>query len=309
MTNEELLNEELLRMIEDAKERKVTTLYLGTHQLTALPPEICQLTSLTALNLSFNQLTALPPEICQLPYLEEIYLDGNPLISPPLEIAEKGIDAIRAYFAALQSPEKTSSFRGTITYHAGDQPLNEVKLLLVGDGAAGKTSLVKQLLGEAFDQHEDTTHGISIRGWDVKIKQQNIRVNIWDFGGQEIQHATHQFFLSKRSLYVLVLNSRKDDRAEYWLRYIEAFGGDSPVLVVLNKQDENPSFDVNRPFLREKYQGIRGFFPTSCKTKEGLAQFNETLLTELAQVKMIGIRWPGTWFKVKRRLEQMVLAG
>ncbi|WP_347242416.1 hypothetical protein [Nostoc sp. FACHB-888] len=26
------------------------------------------------------------------------------------------------------------------------------------------------------------------------------RVNIWDFGGQEIYHATHQFFLTRRSL-------------------------------------------------------------------------------------------------------------
>ncbi|MCI5183947.1 MAG: hypothetical protein D3921_15755, partial [Candidatus Electrothrix sp. AW1] len=51
----------------------------------------------------------------------------------------------------------------------------------------------------------------------------------------EIMHATHQFFLSHRSLYVLVLDVRRDERPEHWLRYIETFGGDSPVLVVLNK--------------------------------------------------------------------------
>ncbi|WP_417914381.1 hypothetical protein [Candidatus Electronema sp. JM] len=64
----------------------------------------------------------------------------------------QGIDAIREYFANLQ---------------AGESALNQVKVLLVGDGAAGKTSLVKQLLGQPFDKDEDTTHGISIRGWDV----------------------------------------------------------------------------------------------------------------------------------------------
>jgi hypothetical protein len=32
---------------------------------------------------------------------------------------------------------------------------------------------------------------------------------IWDFGGQEIQHSTHQFFLTTRSLYLLVVDARK----------------------------------------------------------------------------------------------------
>jgi small GTP-binding protein len=268
----------------------LTELYLCDNQLTVLPPEICQLTNLTWLDLSFNYLATLPSEIAQLSSLTELNLDGNQLTSPPPEIISKGIDAIRQYLGNLQ---------------AGEQPLNQVKILLVGDGAAGKTSLVKQLLGEAFNQHEDTTHGISIRGWDVEAGGQPIKVNIWDFGGQEIMHATHQFFLSKRSLYVLVLDGRKDERAEYWLQHIESFGGDSPVLVVLNKQDSNPSFDLNRPFLLQKYPGIRQFFRTCCADGRGIAQFKEALITELGKVPMIGIRWPQSWFAVKQRIEQM----
>ena len=268
----------------------LTTLDLSNNQLMRLPPEIGKLTKMKALDLSNNQLAALPSEICKLRNLQQLLLWDNPLTSPPYEIANQGIDAIRRYFASLK-PE--------------DQPLNEVKVLLVGDGAAGKTSLVKQLLGEAFDKNEDTTHGISIRGWDVEAGGQPIKVNIWDFGGQEIMHATHQFFLSKRSLYVLVLDGRKDERAEYWLQHIESFGGDSPVLVVLNKQDSNPSFDLNRPFLLQKYPGIRQFFRTCCADGRGIDQFKAALITELGKVPMIGIRWPQSWFAVKQRIEQM----
>ncbi len=270
--------------------RNLTELNLWNNQLTALPPEICQLTNLTELYLSGNQLTALPPEIGQLTNLTSLHLNGNPLLSPPPEITKKGIEAIWKYFAALEK---------------GKQPLNEVKIILVGDGAAGKTSLVKQLLGEAFDKHEDTTHGINIRNWQVRAGGKAVKVNLWDFGGQEVMHATHQFFLSKRSLYVLVLDGRKDEKVEYWMRHIESFGEDSPVLVVLNKMDANPGFDVNRLFLTEKYQGIRCFQETSCNTGEGIREFRKALLKELAQVKMLETSWPGTWFAVKRRLEQM----
>ncbi len=268
----------------------IKALILSSNQLTALPPEICQLRNLTDLDLSGNQLSSLPSEICQLTSLEYLNLDDNPLLCPPLEIAVKGIEVMEEYFSELEK---------------GQQALNELKILLIGDGAAGKTSLVKQLLGQPFDEHEDTTHGISIQGWDPECAGKQIRVNAWDFGGQEIQHATHQFFLSKRSLYVLVLDSRKDDSTEYWLRHVETFGGDSPVLVVLNKIDSNPSFDVNRPFLREKYPGICGFFPLSCKTDKGVPEFKEALLAELAGMNMLSIIWPTSWFAVKRKLEEM----
>ena len=58
-------------------------------------------------------------------------------------------------------------------------------------------------------------------------------LNIWDFGGQEIMHSTHQFFFTKRTVYILVVNARQNenkDKTEKWLKRIESFGGDSPVI-------------------------------------------------------------------------------
>ncbi len=118
-------------------------------------------------------------------------------------------------------------------------------------------------------------------------------------------HATHQFFLSKRSLYVLVLDGRKDEDAEYWLKHIESFGGDSPVLVVMNKIDENAGFDVNRRFLREKYKGIKGFHRVSCAKNKGIAAFKKSLKKELGQVELLKSTWARSWFNVKKHLDKM----
>lgn len=57
-----------------------------------------------------------------------IWLFENPLKKPPIEIVRKGKKAIKAYFKSLEGEK---------------QALNEVKVLLVGDGGAGKTSNVK----------------------------------------------------------------------------------------------------------------------------------------------------------------------
>lgn len=275
---------------EIAQLKNLMVLYLHQNKLAALPPELFQLKNLRELILWNNQLTAVPPEICQLDELTNIDLSGNPIASPPPEVVKQGIEAIRLHFAFQQ---------------CSNQPLNEVKVILIGDKAAGKTSLVRQILGEQFNEHEEATHGISLRGWKTESGGRKIKVNLWDFGGQDTMHAAHQLFLSKRSMYLLVLDRDSDERTEYWLQHIKTFGGNSPVLVVLNKQDANADFNVNRSFLRENHHNIRDFLHTSCKTGVGITTLKEMLLAELAKVDMIAIRWPEPWFKVKLRLAQM----
>ena len=207
----------------------LTSLDLSGNQINVVEKFIIRLSMLRKLDLSSNSLTILPPDIIQMgmdikwsAYEDGICLMDNPLEQPPVEIVQQGTEAVRAYFASLEDEK---------------QALNEVKVLFVGEGASGKTSLIKRLFGEGFDPHEPMTHGIKIRDWHVAEAGEPIKVRMWDFGGQEIMHATHQFFLSKRSLYILVLDGRKEEKIEYWLKHIESFGGDSPVLVVINKID------------------------------------------------------------------------
>jgi len=217
--------------------------------------------------------------------------EDHPVKIPPVEIVKKGRTAVKDYLESLKKDESL--------------PLNEVKLLLVGDGGSGKTSLFRRMMKESFNENEPQTHGIYINSWEINRDKTDIIVHTWDFGGQEIMHATHQFFLSKRSIYILVLDGRKDEKTEYWLKHIESFGGDSPILVVINKIDENPSFEVNRKFLQDKYKNIKGFYRVSCKTADGINNFVYDLENELTKVEMIQTTWPGSWFHVKTGLENM----
>lgn len=223
--------------------------------------------------------------------IEGIEISSSNLEDPPPEILNRGREALIHYYQELAS---------------GLQPLNELKVILVGMGGSGKTSLVKRLLGEPFDPHENQTHGINIRTRTLGAKDVgDVKLHFWDFGGQEIMHATHQFFLSKRSLYLLVLDGRKEEDPEYWLQLIESFGGDSPILVVINKIDEHPSFDVNRRFLLQKYTGVRDFFRVSCRANSGVERLRKALEMEIGSVPILRTLWPRDWFEVKRKLEIM----
>jgi internalin A len=192
-----------------------TFLDLSGRNFKSLPIEITKLTNLTDLDLTHNELTSLPAEIAQLTNLTYLNLRDNPLPIPPETINKpQDVKAIFVALAGLKTGER----------------LNEAKLLVVGDGKVGKSSVVEQLLKGTFNPSKQTTLGVEINDEmqilhsEVKAKGEPIKLNIWDFGGQEIQHSTHQFFLTRRSLYLLVVDARKGDQLsniEYWLKLIE----------------------------------------------------------------------------------------
>jgi hypothetical protein len=268
----------------------LSNLDLRGNRLQKIPQEIIRLTNLTTLDLSDNQISNLPARIVDLPSLDNLYLEDNPLTSPPLEIGRKGVPAVRQYFTSLEEES---------------QVLDEVRVLLLGEKGSGKTSLTRCLVDERFDHNEPPTNGINIREHLIRQEKKKFTINIWDFGGHGIMDIAHQLFLSTRSLYVLVLDGGRDERLEYWLRHIESFGGDSPILIALNKQDANPGFTVNQRFLCKKYPQICGFFQISCASGHGITELKKALMQELTSEQFTGTRWSKNWFSVKQALEDL----
>ncbi|HYF65174.1 MAG TPA: GTP-binding protein, partial [Herpetosiphonaceae bacterium] len=183
----------------------------------------------------------------------------------------------------------------------------EAKVILVGEGTVGKTSLVKRLMHDQYNPAECKTEGIAIERWPLQLDDGEVRLNVWDFGGQEIMHATHQFFLTRRSVYLLALNCRAsdhDNRLDYWLKLVQSFAPDSPVIVVGNKADQH-ALDLDQRGLMLKYPQIKAFVATSCATGAGIAELRAEIARQLAGLKHLRDVLPLSWWSVKRQLENM----
>jgi internalin A len=280
-----------------AKLTNLTQLHLSGNQITEIPEALAKLTNLTQLYLSRNQITEIPEALESLPKLEKLDLRANPLpISPEILESSNDVGSVEDIFNYLR------------LLRSGEvRPLNEAKLLLVGQGSVGKTSLIKRLIHNKYDKNQPQTDGLNVQTWNVQVNSKDIRLNVWDFGGQEIYHATHQFFLTKRSLYLLVCNCRtseEENRIEYWLKLIESFGGKSPVIIVGNKKDEQP-LDINRKALREKYPNIQAIIETSCQDNIGIDELRAAIFKQIASLKEVYDLLPLSWFEVKQQLESM----
>ncbi|MCC5665284.1 leucine-rich repeat domain-containing protein [Nostoc sp. CHAB 5784] len=277
----------------------LTTLSLRNNQLSSLPPEFSQLSSLTTLSLRNNQLSSLPPEFSQLSSLTELYLDNNPLTSPPPEIVEQGTQAILTYLRERLE---------------GSQQQWVSKLLVVGEGGVGKTSLLRALRGEEFDTQESTTHGIEIKSLELTHPTQAVtmQLNTWDFGGQEIYHATHQFFLTNRSLFLLAWNARlgfEQGKLYYWLDTIKALAPESPILLVATHIDERDA-DLPLKELRDKYPQIIEHCKISSKSSNGIEKLRQGIAESAAKLPLMGEIWPTTWLDaanvIRTQLKQYI---
>ncbi|MFA8298732.1 MAG: COR domain-containing protein [Hyphomicrobiales bacterium] len=259
--------------------------------------------SITELNISYNQiqdLKSIEPQIINghyplywsdyIPY-KGINLKNNPLITPPPEIIRQGKKAMINYLQELEEQ--------------GHSKLLEAKILIIGDARVGKTTLYRKLkdVNSKLPLEEDSTKGIDIHTMDFN----DIKANIWDFGGQEIYHSTHQFFLTKRSLYIFVDDTSRDDiDYDYWFQLIEILSAKSPVLIVQNrKADRHKEFD-SRGF-KGQYENIKNVYSInlSLKTEEDKERFEKLkkeISFHISQLPHIGIELPKNWLDIRKEL-------
>lgn len=183
------------------------------------------------------------------------------------------------------------------------RPVNEVKLVLVGSGGVGKTSLGRRLGSGRFLDDEPSTHGIEISSLQRRMEGDDFSINLWDFGGQEVMHATHQLFLPRRGVFFIVLDARREESPEYWLRLVRTFGDASPTFVVINKIDQGATYDLNEKYVLSRFPNVSGIYRVSCLSGSGIAALRENLWDVVRTLPFVRTYWPAAWFRVREALE------
>ena len=299
---------------------------LSGNQFRELPKAIGRLTGLTRLYLDKNKLRELPDEMRQFSKLEGLYLHDNPELGIPDSVLGSTWLQVRDQNATPASPKAILDYYFRMRAEGG-AALNEVKLLLVGRGEAGKTSLSLQLRKGEFVAGQAETPGIAIEPWVVRCDGRTVKVHMWDFAGQEITHETHRFFLTERSMYVVVLDGRggqQMEEAEYWLEHVKKFGATkatdgsevhSPVVVVLNKWKTSGPYDVERRRLQREYPNIRAFVETDCKAARkgeaalGIEKLKATLASLIEGMDDVKREWPRSYQRVREALAEQQKTG
>jgi len=288
-----LQNNQLEHLRFNTPLRKLKTLHLRSNKLSELPDNL----------LSFTELDAL--------FLHDNAWKGNLAAAIPGEKHDNVRKPVQDYLRELS--------KGKV--------VNErVKIIIVGNGRVGKTSMLRRLKGLPFRKYEKFTHGVQLGELEKdnlpEVKTPRLSANVWDFGGQEIFYATHQFFLTDDALYILawtaeqnVLSYRERDKGhlpfdekwrskEYWLENIRHHAAAAPVLMVQTHCDScrepyNPLEYLQPPYLSECLE-------FDAESQEGLPRLKRLIAEKLnTGIPPFGEEYPETYDRVIGAIENM----
>uniref|UniRef100_A0A914X924 non-specific serine/threonine protein kinase n=1 Tax=Plectus sambesii TaxID=2011161 RepID=A0A914X924_9BILA len=274
-------------------------LNLTNQNIQAIPASIGLLVNLEQLNLSMClRLQTISEEAGRCP-LKTLQLAGCvSLNTPPQEVVKRGSDNAISYLRRLLR---------------GFQECKRTKLMMVGLGGAGKTSLVRALLSNHYQSEgttsEEITNGIDIAEWNVRVKSgetyETINYSIWDFAGQAVYYNTHQFFMSNRAVYFLVWNTRLGHEhagLEFWLSSIACHAPLAPIFVVGTHADQVIHTDIPELELTETFPQIVSFNHISVLTGQGVSELAEKLFEVTLQQSYMGEKVPTDWLNLEEAL-------
>lgn len=192
------------------------------------------------------------------------------------------------------------------------------KVVLLGEGTVGKTSLAHRLIEDEY-VIKDRTHGMNV--WrlelplppDAKLEREAL---LWDLAGQEDYRLIHQLFLEQTALALLLVNPQKDDpfvEAGDWLKALKTANDpeakrDAARLLIFSQIDVGGMKLSNAKIDRFREQhGFADWLPTSAKMGENCSdQENGGQPSKLKQLIAGSIPWDKLpWTSTPRLLAEL----
>lgn len=163
----------------------------------------------------------------------------------------------------------------------GMDEINKCKIIVIGYGAVGKTTLIRALAGKGFNKIP-CTDGVEVSEFSVTKDSKTMTFYFWDFAGQDDYYSTHRFFMSKNCIVLLawkmtdLANTKMTELShKFWLDSIQMIVSKCPVIVVGTHADEcNGAFPSA---LLSEYKNIKASIAISSKSNQGIEELKSTI--------------------------------
>ncbi len=164
------------------------------------------------------------------------------------------------------------------------------KIVVVGDGAVGKTSLIKKFTKGTFERDYIKTIGAQFSKYNKEINEDKIRLIFWDIAGQEDFNFLHHLFYKETKAAIIVVSLEENDlgnnsftHIENWNDEIKKYCDDIPVVLFANKVDliEKINIDISRIEELVKNYNFLNYYITSAMTGEGVIEAFNVIIEKL----------------------------
>jgi len=116
-----------------------------------------------------------------------------------------------------------------------------IKLVLLGEAAVGKTSLVYRFIEKKFRENYKSTLGVNLLKHDTKVEGYgSVSAQIWDLGGQESFKSLRKLYLEGANGGLVIFDVTKSktfDKLTEWIQSFREARGEQSLFLIGNKID------------------------------------------------------------------------
>ena len=282
------------------------TLELSYNKIQTVPASgwdaLSRLPKLEELDLARNNIRDIPlegwPVFGGFRALKQINLSDNPLPEEVLAAARRGISSLLEY---LEAARLRAAHPRT------------VKLMVLGEPASGKTTLIEALGGntDPCDPQRPETVGVNVRRIEKKslLDGRPLHLATWDFAGQHMEYATHQFFLKAGGVYLILWKARLGaDYGQrdlwYWLELLHMRVKAPEFLLITTHTGSTPAA-LDLAAVQKKYPGCKGHYEVELSNRTGFTALEQKILELAAASPAMRAVWPGPWLEVRDAVRNM----
>jgi small GTP-binding protein len=123
-----------------------------------------------------------------------------------------------------------------------------LKLCLLGDGAVGKTSLVRRYVNDAFDDKYIVSFGTEVSKKSISVGDAQLDLMIWDILGQKTNESLHAAYYKGATGALAVCDYTRPETMRSlssWVNGFRGVVGDMPVVILANKSDLDKRFPLD----------------------------------------------------------------
>ncbi|MBU1159409.1 MAG: GTP-binding protein [Candidatus Thermoplasmatota archaeon] len=149
-----------------------------------------------------------------------------------------------------------------------------LKLCLLGDGAVGKTSLVRRYVHDSFDDRYLISFGTKVSKKTVTVSEVDADLMIWDILGQKTHESLHSAYYRGAAGAFAVCDFTRRQTVESvatWIDGIRSVVGDIPIIMLANKSDLPKAFPSEEIRSIASSKGCE-MMETSAKTGENVEE-------------------------------------
>jgi small GTP-binding protein len=160
------------------------------------------------------------------------------------------------------------------------------KITVIGDGAVGKTSLIKKYTQGSFQKDYIKTLGAQFSKYDEEMGRDNCKLFFWDIAGQREFDFMRPTFYKGSKAAIIVFSHTDEDSFNHimdWHEDIKKYTGDLPIVLFGNKTDliDEDDLEDDKVIKIVEDRNFLGYYKTSAKTGSGVYEAFQAIIKTL----------------------------